>query len=135
MKRNLERRAERKDVRGTVSPQVHDGILLNLRRGHTYLVPIAGNLDIVDIPPLDLIRAKCRPPDVLRGTCKEQGDPLGNDGSTSWRVIRDRRDERQKVLVGESGRSRQIQQARKRRHFEYVSQGLSDIHDLQDMSQ
>ena len=55
----------RDNLRRAVSPQIGNSMRLDLFRGDSNDIPIALNLGIIDIPPLNLVRRKSRPPDSL----------------------------------------------------------------------
>ena len=89
-----------KYVRGTISPQVRDGVVLNLSRLDTYFVPVSWSIHVVYVAPLDLVRAECGPPDVTVGELGQQHcDTLWHNRRAADGLIGDGGNKVQKVVV------------------------------------
>lgn len=93
-----------------ISPQDRDGHVFDFNRGNANLFPITRNeilFRLVDEPPLNLVGAKCGPPNKLGYLRQVVSQPLrgfreGGDGAES-----EERDELFKLLMGKLDWSRE----------------------------
>ena len=123
-----------RNVRGSISPQVRDGVLLNLIRDNSKLVPVTRHFRIVDVPPDNLIWAQHRPPKRLSGLRKSECHRLRHDRRAGRWVVRDGRHQRKHVLVRERRRARKVEGTRHRVHGDGICERLSNIHNLRGKS-
>ena len=63
--------------------------------------PVARRVGIVDIAPLDLVRAEQRPPDALCGAGEREREAFGDYRCARRGVVSERRDKFEEVLVCE----------------------------------
>ena len=63
--------------------------------------PVARRVSIVDIAPLDFVRAEQRPPNALCGAGERERDAFGDYRCARRGVVSERRDKFEEVLVCE----------------------------------
>ena len=102
---------------------------------HCLLVLLLGILctstNVVKIPPLHLVRADNRPPDVLGDFCEEVGNLFRDDGRARGRVVGDGGDNVKEVVIGKCRGAREGDDAGEGGNGNKVGQGLSYVQNLQ----
>ena len=94
--------------------------------------PVSRRVRVVDVAPLDLVRAERGPPDALRCAGECECDALGDHGRARRRVVCERGDELEEELVRVRRWARKRKRALECRHADQVGERLRDVHHLRE---
>jgi hypothetical protein len=113
--------------RRAVPAKVGDRNRLDLRGFDTKGGPVTWGLHVVEVPPLDLIRAQRGPPHVLGELGERKCGGLGEGRRAGLRPVRKRLNKGKQVVVGERARAGEGVGASHGTHRRQVGQSLGDV--------